>query len=237
MLVSAPLLSHKGIPSWTKVGFAVLFALVLVPLQGDNLPAAPQQLGDVAVGVIRESLFGLALGLGMNLVFIGMQMGSHIVGMQMGFGLGGIFDPVSGVENGVLDQFYALVATLIFFTINGHYMVIQTLAETVRAVPPGTFDPFTVHSTAGIAALMAGLMVSAIRVAMPVMVALFLADLGLGFVARVVPQMNILMVGMPVKVIVGVLVMGASLPVTMQVMNTVIGTSLAGSSQQLLGVH
>lgn len=237
MLVSAPLLSHRGIPSWTKVGFAVFFALVLVPLQGDNLPAPPQQLGDLAAGVIREVLFGLALGLGMNLVFIGIQMGSHIVGLQMGFGLGGIFNPVLGVEAGALDQFYALLVTLVFFTINGHYMVIQTLAETVRAIPPGTFDPFALHSTAGMAGLMAGLMVSALRVAMPVMVALFLADLGLGFVARVVPQMNILMVGIPVKVIVGVLVLGASLPVTMQVMNSVIGTSLAGSSQQLLGVY
>lgn len=237
MLVSAPLLSHKGIPSWTKVGFAVFFAIVLVPLQKDNLPAPPQQLGDVAAGVIREVLFGLALGLGMNLVFIGIQMGSHIIGLQMGFGLGGIFDPISGVENGVLDQFYALLVTLVFFTINGHYMVIQTLAETVRAIPPGSFDPFAIHSTAGMAGLMAGLTVSALRVAMPVMVALFLADLGLGFVARTVPQMNILMVGMPLKVIVGVLVLGASLPVTMQVMNGVIGSSLAGSSQLLLGVH
>ena len=235
MLVSAPLLSHKGIPSWTKAGFAVFFALVLVPLQKDALPPAPEQMGTLVAGVFRELLFGLALGLAMNLVFIGIQMSSHILGLQMGFGLGGVFDPVSGVEGGVFDQFYALLVTLVFFTINGHYMVIQTLAETVRAVPPGTFDPLSLHSSTGLAGLMAGLTVSAVRIAMPVMVALFLADLGLGFVARTVPQMNVFAVGMPVKIVVGVLVMVAALPMTMQVMNGVISTSLAGSSQRLLG--
>jgi flagellar biosynthetic protein FliR len=236
MLVSAPLLSHRGIPSWTKVGFAVFFALVLVPLQKDQLPPPPQQLGEVADGVIRETLFGLALGLAMNLVFAGMQMASRIVGVQMGFGIGSVIDPITGAEFGTFDQFYALLVTLVFFSINGHFLVIQALAETVRAVPPGSFDPLTIQLSA-IAPIAAGLMVTAVRIAMPVMAALFLADLGMGFVARTVPQMNVLIVGMPVKIVVGVIVLGAALPATMQLMNGVINGALTGSSQQLLGVR
>ncbi len=236
MLVSAPLLSHKGIPSWTKVGFAVFFALVLVPMQQGHMPEPPQQLGGLVDGVIREALFGLALGLAMNMVFMGLQMASRIIGVQMGFGLGAVLDPITGAEFGTFDQFYALLVTLVFFTINGHYLVIQTLAETLRAVPLGTFDPFTLQ-LAGITSLMAGLMVTAVRIAMPVMAALFLADLGLGFVARTVPQMQVLVVGAPIKIVIGVLVLGASLPATMQLMNGVINSQLAGSSQQLLGVR
>ena len=236
MLVSAPLLSHKGIPKWTKVGFAVFFALVLVPVQGDNLPPAPQQMGQVADAVIREVLFGLALGLAMNLVFTGMQMASRIIGLQMGFGLGGVFDPITGADHGVLDQFYGLVITLVFFAINGHYIVIQTLAETLRAVPPGSFDPFSIP-LAGIPALMAGLSITAVRIAMPVMGALFMADLGLGMVSRTVPQMNVMIVGAPIKIVVGVLVIGAALPASVHLMNGIIGNSLAGSSQQLLGTR
>lgn len=236
MLVSAPLLSHKGIPAWTKVGFAVFFALVLVPLNQDRLPPAPQQLGDLAAAVIRETLFGLALGLAMNLVFLGLQMASRLVGVQMGFGLGSVIDPITGAEFGTFDQFYALLVTLVFFSMNGHHVVIQALSETVRAVPPGTFDPASMQSSA-LVALIAGLTVTAVRIAMPVIAALFLADLGMGFVARTVPQMNVLIVGMPVKVVVGVVVLGASLPATTQLMNGVMGGALAGSSQQLLGVR
>lgn len=236
MLVSAPLLSHKGIPSWTKVGFAVFFALVLVPLQQDHAPQPPQQLGQVADGVLREALFGLALGLAMNLVFIGLQLASRIIGVQMGFGMGAVMDPITGVEFGTFDQFYALLVTLVFFTINGHYLVIQTLAETLRAVPPGTFDPFTLKLS-GISLLMTGLAVTSVRLAMPVMAALFLADLGLGFVARTVPQVQVLVVGMPIKIVLGIIVLAASLPATMALMNGVINTQLAGSSERLLGVR
>jgi flagellar biosynthetic protein FliR len=236
MLVSAPLLSHKAIPSWTKVGFAVFFALVLVPLQNDHMPVPPEQFGGLADAVIREVLFGLALGLAMNMVFIGLQLASHIIGVQMGFGLGAVLDPITGAEFGTFDQFYTLLVTLVFFSINGHYIVIQTLAETLRAVPPGTFDPFNLQ-LAGLTSLFAGLTVTAVRIAMPVMAALFLTDLGLGFVARTVPQMQVLVVGAPVKIVVGVLVLAAALPATMTIMNGVINTQLAGSSQQLLGVR
>jgi flagellar biosynthetic protein FliR len=154
----------------------------------------------------------------------------------MGFGIGSVIDPITGAEFGTFDQFYALLVTLVFFSINGHFLVIQALAETVRAVPPGSFDPLTIQLSA-IAPIAAGLMVTAVRIAMPVMAALFLADLGMGFVARTVPQMNVLIVGMPVKVVVGVIVLGAALPATMQLMNGVINGALTGSSQQLLGVR
>lgn len=236
MLVSAPLLSHRGIPVQTKVGFAVFFALVLVPVTRDYLPTAPTQIGGLVDGVFREVLFGLALGLSMNLVFLSIQMASRIVGLQMGFGLGGVFDPVTSQDHGTFDQFYVLLITLVFFTINGHYLVIQALAETLRAVPLGTFDP-SAFQPAALAPLMAGLTITAVRIAMPVMAALFLTDLGMGFVARTVPQMQILVVGAPVKIGVGMLVLGASLPATMQILNGVINTTLTGSSQQLLGVR
>ncbi|MCZ2109845.1 MAG: flagellar biosynthetic protein FliR [Dehalococcoidia bacterium] len=236
MLVSAPLLSHKGIPSWTKVGFAVFFALVLVPLTAGSAPEPPSTLAPLVEAVLRETLFGLALGLTMNLVFIGLQLASRIVGVQMGFGMGAVLDPITGAEFGTFDQFYALLVTLVFFTINGHHIVILTLAETLRAIPLGTFDPTTVE-VHGITALIAGLTVTAVRLAMPVMAALFLADLGLGFVARTVPQVQVLVVGAPVKIALGVVVLGAALPATMTLMNGVINTQLSGSTQTLLGVR
>ncbi|MCC6381755.1 MAG: flagellar biosynthetic protein FliR [Dehalococcoidia bacterium] len=234
MLVSAPLLSHRGIPAWTRVGFAVFFALVLTPLQEERLPAAPANLGVVAGAVLSEALFGLALGLAMQLVFAGLQMGSHLLGLQMGFGLGSVYDPVTGAQFGALDQFYAILAALVFFTVNGHHLVIQALAETLRAVPPGTFNPLMLQSGA-IAGLVAGLFITAVRVALPVLAALFLTDVGMGFVARTVPQMNILVVGLPIKIGVGLIVLIAALPATTALMQTVVNGPLTGSSQRLLG--
>ncbi len=114
MLVAAPLLSHKGIPAYTKVGFAIFFSLVLVPLQKDNPPPAPATFAPLIDDAAREVVFGLALGTVMNLVFIGVQMASRIIGLQMGFGLGAVFDPITGAEFGSFDQFYSLLVTLVF---------------------------------------------------------------------------------------------------------------------------
>jgi len=234
MLVSAPLLSHRGIPAMTKVGFAVFFSLVLVPLQHENPPAAPQSFAPLIDDASREVIFGLALGVVMNFVFIGVQMASRIIGLQMGFGLGAVFDPITGADFGAFDQFYSLLVTLVFFSINGHHLVVQTLAETTGAVPLGSFDPFQMTPD-GITALIAGLTVTAIRLAMPVMAALILTDVGMGLASRTVPQMQILIVGAPIKIGVGILVLGAALPATVHVLNGVLGTALAGSSSVLLG--
>jgi flagellar biosynthetic protein FliR len=217
-----------------RIGFAVFFALVLVPIQGERLPVPPADFGVLVGAVLSETLFGLALGLAMQLVLVGLQIGSHIAGLQMGFGLGSVYDPVTGAQFGALDQFYAVLVTLVFFSVNGHYMVVQTLAETLRAVPLGTFNPLVIQSDA-IAGLAAGIFVSAVRVAIPVVVALFLTDVGMGFVARTVPQANILVVGLPVKILVGVGVLMAALPATTAVMRAVIGGPMTGVSAQLLG--
>jgi flagellar biosynthetic protein FliR len=170
----------------------------------------------------------------MNLVFIGVQMASRMIGLPMGFGLGAVFDPITGAEFGTFDQFYSLLVTLVFFSINGHYLVVQTLAETTRAVPLGTFDPFLLTPDA-ITSLVAGLTVTAVRLAMPVMAALMLTDLGMGLASRTVPQMQVLIVGAPIKIVVGIVVLGAALPATVTLLNGVLGTSLANSSRVLLG--
>lgn len=234
MLVASPLLSHRGIPAQAKIGFALFTALVLTPIT--RLPGgqAPETLGRLVDDVLREALFGLGLGLTMNIVLIGLQMASRIIGLQVGFGLGAVFDPITGTEFGVFDQFYSLLVTLVFFAIDGHHLVVQALAETLQAVPLGTFDPFSI-TPSGITALVAGLTLTALRIAMPIMAALLLTDVGMGIVARTVPQVQILIVGAPIKIGIGLLVLGASLPVAMQLMNAVFGASLAGSTRVLLG--
>ncbi|WP_322819148.1 flagellar biosynthetic protein FliR [Tepidiforma sp.] len=234
MLVASPLLSHRGIPAQAKIGFAVFTALVLTPITPLPSGRAPETLGRLVDDVLREALFGLGLGLSMNIVLIGLQMASRIIGLQVGFGLGAVFDPITGTEFGVFDQFYSLLVTLVFFAIDGHHLVVQALAETLQAVPPGTFDPFAI-TPSGITALVAGLTVTALRIAMPIMAALLLTDVGMGIVARTVPQVQILIVGAPIKIGIGLLVLGASLPVAMQLMNAVFGASLTGSTRVLLG--
>ncbi len=235
LVVTAPVLSHHSVPALLKIGFAAGLALVLTALVPPGTPT-PVTLAEVIEGVLREALFGLALGLAMNLVFLAVQMASRAVGVQIGFSIAGVVDPLTGVDSGALDQFYVVLATLVFFAVEGHHAVLLTLGETVRAVPPGTFDPFA-FSLEGIAAFGAGLFVTALRVALPLLAALLLVDLGLGFVARTVPQVQVLLLGLPLKVGVGLLVLAAALPATTYLMKAVVEGPMAEASAQLLNVR
>jgi flagellar biosynthetic protein FliR len=100
-------------------------------------------------------------------------------------------------------------------------------------VPLGTFDPFLITPDA-MTSLLAGLTVTAVRLAMPVMAALILTDLGMGLASRTVPQMQVLIVGAPIKIVVGIVVLGAALPATVTLLHGVLGSSLSGSSTVLL---
>lgn len=235
LVVTAPVLSHHSVPPLVKVGLAAGLALVLAPLVPPET-SPPATLAAVIEAVLREALFGLAFGLAMNLAFAAIQMASRAVGVQIGFSIGGVVDPISGVDSGALDQFYVVLATLVFFAVEGHHAVLLALGTTVRAIPPGTFDPFA-FSAEGIAAFGAGLFVIAVRVALPLLVALLLVDFGLGFVARTVPQVQVLLLGLPLKVGVGLLVMIAALPATAYLMKAAVEGPMAEASAQLMGVR
>jgi flagellar biosynthetic protein FliR len=236
MVVTSPVFSHRGIPAWTKVGFSIFLALLVTPLLQESMSAAPETLPGLIGPVARELIFGLALGLTMQLIFISAQMGAHLLGLQLGFGLGGVFDPQTGSQFGPFDQFFAVLATLLFFAVNGHHHVIRAFAETATAVPPGTFNPF-ILTEEGIAGLAAGLLVTAVRISFPVVAAAFLTDVGMGLVARTAPQTNILVVGAPIKIGVGMLVLMAALPATAEIMRAVFEGPMTGASQNFLGVR
>lgn len=236
LAVTAPFLAQRAIPALAKVGLAGTLAFAMLPGAPEGGATAPTALGGVIDGVLREVAFGLLLGLAMNLVFLAAHTASRLVGLQMGFSIGGVIDPLTGSDSATLDQFYALLAMLVFFAVEGHHVVILTLAETVQAVPPGTFDPLVLSGDA-IARFGAGLLVTAVRIGLPVVAALLLVDVGLGIVARTVPQMQVLLVGLPVKVGVGLIVLAVSVPATASLMGLAFEGPLAGASLRLLGAQ
>ena len=224
-VVAVPIFGARGVPAMTKIGLAVLLSLIVLPLQAAPAGPAPGNLLVFASVLGSEVLVGLAIGVAASLVFHALEMGASLVGVQMGFGLQGVIDPLTGAQSSVIDQFYRLLVTLIFFAINGHYLVIGGLLQTFEVVPPGTAD-LTLIAGERVTPFFTALFVVALRIAMPVMGALMLTDLAMGLVARTVPQMNVLIVGFPLKIGVGVLVLAASVPLMAAFMGRVFGEAL-----------
>lgn len=215
-VIALPVFGARGVPAPAKIGLAALLSLIVLPLQQnvELSPAAAAASTNVLVfaSVLgSEVMIGLAIGVAISLIFAGLEMASSLVGVQMGFGLQGVIDPLSGGQGGVLDPFFQLLVTLTFFAINGHHMVIQGLLHTFEVVPPGAAD---ISLIAGdrVAPFFTALLTVAIRVALPVTGALILTDLAMGLAARTTPQMNVLVVGFPAKIGVGLVVLAASTP-------------------------
>lgn len=224
-LVAIPLFGARGVPAPAKIGLAALLSLIVLPLQSEPLTAPPTDLLPFASLIGSEVLVGLAIGVAISLVFSGLEMAATLVGVQIGFGLQGVIDPFTGSQSSVLNQFYRMVVTLIFFAVNGHYLVITGLLQTFEVVPPGTAD-LTLIAGDRVVPFFTALFVVAIRIALPVMGALMLTDLAMGLVARTVPQMNVLVVGFPLKVGVGLFALAISMPLTVALMASVFGSAL-----------
>ncbi len=220
LMVTAPIFGGKQVPNQVKAGIAIVLALVFTPLQMKAAPAVPPGLISYGLLAGREALVGLALGFAVGVVFSGIQMGSQLVGVQIGFGLGGVLNPSSGAESNVIDSFYGVLATVIFLAANGHHTVLEALSRTFQIAPIGQAQAPSI-SPDQVLAMVQEVIVIALRIAMPAVAALLLADVVLGLLGRAAPQMQVMIVGAPVKIAAGLLLLAASTPTTAALMDAV----------------
>jgi flagellar biosynthesis protein FliR len=210
-LVAMPIFGAKGVPPQAKIGLALLLSLIVMPLNAHPGSHIPTNLLAFTSAVGSEALIGVCIGILIGLVVQALQMGASLVGVQIGFGMGQLLDPLTGGQTETISQFYGLLVTLVFFAVNGHHLAIIGLVKTFEVVPAGAAD-MSLLAGDRFAPFVASLFEFAVRVSLPVMGALLLTDLGLGLIARTIPQMNVLVEGFPVKVTIGLMVMAASMP-------------------------
>ncbi len=217
-----PILSSRAIPSIAKVGLSAILAFALTPTVSSGIPPlAPTMLGFV-VTIAQEVLIGLVFGFAVQLVFGGLQMAGQVIGIQMGLNIAAAFDPVSQSQQAsYIDQLYALLAGLIFLTINGHHYAILALRGSFDIVPLGHFALGEAVSESILNLLSRSFVVS-IQLGLPIMAALLVTDVAFLIIGRSAPQMNIFAVGQPLKLGVGLVAFFLALPVMVAVMSDVL---------------
>ena len=144
-------------------------------------------------------------------LFAAVSAAGSFLDTLIGFSFGSLIDPVTGNQGTIMSQLYGLLATAVFVAIGGDGWVIRGLAKTYDLVPL-TKQPALGALVGGAQHTFSTIFVSAVAVAAPVLVALIITDVGFGVVSRVVPQLNVFAVGFPAKMVVGLTVVGASLP-------------------------
>jgi flagellar biosynthetic protein FliR len=210
-LMALPLVNAPSVPVFFRIGLTFAVSLLLFPVL--NLGPLPflADAFSLAVAAAGEILLGVLAGMSIRLVFEGVQLAGQLMGYQMGMAIAEVIDPATEDQVALLAQFISLMATLIFLIINGHHGFIRTLVQSYELVPPLGFH-VNGPVLEGMVRLSAEMFIIGLKAGAPVVVALMLATVAFGLVARAVPQMNIFMVSMPLSIAVGLIFLGLSLP-------------------------
>jgi flagellar biosynthesis protein FliR len=210
LFVLAPLFSSRMVPVRARVVVALALAFGLAPLavKGQKIPTDVLSIGGL---MLKEILVGLAFSFAIAALFAAVSTAGTFLDTQIGFSFGSLVDPVNNQQSGLLAQIYGLVGVMVFVVIGGDAWLIRGLAETYDVVSL-TQLPDVGAMAAGATHVFGQIFLSAIAVSAPVLLAVIITDAGFGVVSRVMPQLNVFAVGFPAKILVGFLLIGASLP-------------------------
>ena len=202
VLAFLPLVGQETAPQVIKALAAVAISLVLLPVGGAEVAVRGWQAEHFLMYVGAEVLFGVLMGVGALLIYKALGTAGEMIGQQMGMALDFVTDPITGDEGSPVSTFCEVVGAMTFFAVGGHLCMIQALHDSFIQWPLGAFvaPDFVRHITLTAATQS---MVMAFQLAAPLLLLSFLVSLTMAVMARLVPEMNVLIVGFPMKVSVG----------------------------------
>ena len=210
LILFVPVLGSRQVPASMKIGLILFTSIVIFPLvQARPLPE-PQGIFDLAVFLLSDVTIGLGIAYITRLIFAAVQIAGTVVDFQMGFGVVNVIDPQTDTQVSVTAQFHNIVAVLIFLAIDAHHFILQAIVESFFIINPAEIN-FSSLTPEYMLYLFSGTFTTAVKIAAPIMAILFFLSVGLGLVARTVPQMNVFIVGFPLQIGVGLLMVGLSL--------------------------
>jgi flagellar biosynthetic protein FliR len=202
--VVVPVFSARNVPAHFKIGLAFFVTLMSFNIVGTSALASFDSL--YFLSIIREMLVGLFLGFIAYMFFTLVQIAGSFIDIQIGFGIANVFDPLTGASSPVIGNLKYMIAMLLFLTFNGHHLLLKAIMESYEWIPlsndifvklyDGQIAEFIMRTFSTVFTL-------SFQMAAPLIAALFLTDLGLGLLARVAPQFNIFVVGPPLKMLLG----------------------------------
>lgn len=215
LMIFAPVLGARAVPVRIKIGLAVLIGLAIYPLLSETVlePSTLRlDLWALAPLMGMELMIGLVIGYVASLPLMALQTGGLIMGQQMGLGFARFFNPAIGDDADVVGQVLFFLALAAFLMIGGHEAMLIALLHSFEHVPLGAFVP-----DATLLDLILGFLLSAfelaIRVATPLLAIVFVESVAMGFLAKTVPQLNILSLGFPIRIMSGLAIIAIGLSV------------------------
>jgi len=197
--VIMPLFSYRTIPMSFRIGLSFFFSLVMAAHLDAEITAIDFQFIFL---LLKEVTVGLFIGLIAYIILSAVQIAGGFIDFQMGFAIANVIDPQTGAQSPIIGQYFYIFALLFLLSVNGHHLLIDGMFHSYQVIPidslisiGGTFGEFILIT-------FNQMFLIAFQMAIPLVGCLFLVDVALGLIARTVPQLNVFVVGLPLKIFV-----------------------------------
>ena len=208
----APILGSQSIPAQLKVFLALLLSVTMLPAIKNQPELETITLIGLSPLIFKEVVLGLFLGFNAKFIFESYQFAGSLVSTQMGLGMANLVDPDSGQPVTPIGNIYTLFIMLVFLFLNGHHILISALYKSFEVSPTGGYGFILEGAQLKMVSLFNELFIIGIKLAAPSMATVFLIEVCMAIMARIVPQMNIFFIGLPVRLGIGLFIVIASLP-------------------------
>ncbi|MDX2029403.1 MAG: flagellar biosynthetic protein FliR [Blastocatellia bacterium] len=206
----APFWSNRSVPVRVRAVLALVLALVLTPAVAPRLPTPPADALGLAVVILGELLIGCGFGFAGRLVFSALDAAAEVFGQQLGLSLAGVIDPSTQARTTALGTIAQMFGLMVLLSADGHHWLLSATVQSFGSVAPGSFA-----GSRELAQLMLRLSADALAVgvalAAPSIIVLLAVEFLLAFVGRAAPQLQVILLGFPIKFIAGLWLMGSAL--------------------------
>ncbi len=234
MFMTAPFFSSEIVPIRNKAALAFFISLVIFPSVTADGYIVSANMSQYGLMVLREVIIGVYIGFLSSIVFSAFQLSGQFFAVQIGFGINEVLDPMSQISVPVIGQLKSFIGLLVFLYIKGDHFLISAIYRSYELAPAfnlvtgsGDLVRYMVHS-------FSGMFVIALKIALPVIATIFLVTISEGLLAKAAPQMNIMMLGFPFKIIIAFSMLAILSPMIVRIMKVALGRSFIFLSKVIL---
>ena len=209
-LVTWPVFSVFNVPQPLKILLSLAVSMTLFPVVHRTGLTAQGLGSDIAFLALKEVLVGVCLGFLTRLFFFAVACGGNLIATSAGLANAQLFNPAMGATTTTVETFYVSIATLLFLGLNGHHIFLTGLAQSFDAIPLTAGIDIAVFKDSGL--ILQAVVEAGIKIAAPVMVAIFFMNAAMGIIGRAIPQINVLVTGQAVNFMTAMIVMIVALP-------------------------
>jgi flagellar biosynthetic protein FliR len=221
-LVVAPPFNTRMLPIQAKMAFAVALAIPATPQVAASAP--PPEIGPLIVAVLLQVGAGLVLGFITQMIFAAVQAAGELIDLFAGFTIAATYDPFTNANQAVFGRFYQLLAVALLFAVDGHLLLVRGFLDSFTAMPSGAPDFQNISEL--LIDNLGMFFLAALEIAAPLIGALFLTEVALGLLSKAAPQMNVFMLGFPIKILLSLVLIGLTLPLMPNVVENVVRTAV-----------